>query len=369
MDIQTNVPLAGHTTFKVGGLADFFAIARSREELTELLEYAHRQRLPVFILGGGSNVVVSDNGLRGLTIKMELTGIELVREEDDAVELRVAAGERWDDLVSFAVAHGFWGIENLSHIPGSTGAVAVQNVGAYGQEASQVVGTVEAVPMDNPSSTVLFSRKDCRFSYRSSIFNSTSKNQFVITSITFRLSRTPIPNLRYGDVQKYFLDAGIPTPTIAQIREAIISIRDKKFPFPREAINGSAGSFFKAHTILEQDYARLIQKVAESFGAYASEKLIAIKDRLVVPQGVKVPYGYLIELCGLKGKQFGSVAVCNTHAGVLLNATGNATAVEVLETFRAVRMQVFEKTGVTLQNEPELVGFSAQELEYYFRLE
>lgn len=370
IDIKQNILLSEYTTFAVGGPADFFVEVATTEDLAEALKFAHEHQLPVTVLGGGSNMVVSDAGIRGMVINVNLAGIEIVGENNELVKIKVAAGEQWDSFVQYAVSRGYWGVENLSHIPGKTGAIAVQNVGAYGQEASQVIDSVEAHPL-NVGSTPLqvFRNADCEFAYRSSIFNTPGKNKYVITVITFSLSKLPAPNTSYGDVKKYFSDLGIETPSIEQIRTAIISIRDKKFPYPKEPRGGSSGSFFKAHTISEHEYDRLIQKVSATFGEQATEKLRQIKDRLVVPQGVKVPYGYLIELCGLKGKKFENVSVCETHAGVLLNTEGHAKAADVLGAFGAIRRTVYQKTGIILQNEPELVGFTEAELGTTFALE
>ena len=375
MQIQKQVQLAPYTTFGIGGPAEFFVSVQSIRELEEALYLAQSKDLPIFILGGGSNILVSDVGIRGLVIKIDSRGIEILEESSEVVKIKVAAGEPWDGVVKYVVDNGWWGIENLSHIPGNSGALAVQNVGAYGQEASQVVESVEVLDTrgilvshkDSPCVTI--GNSDCKFTYRSSIFNTTKKGKYVILSVTLKLSKNPKPNIKYGDVAKYFTEKKNDKPSLIDIRKAITEIRDRKFPYPENAVNGNSGSFFKAHTINEADYATLVKKVHDTFSGEAGETLQGMQSYLKVAQGVKVPYGYLIELCGFKGQSMGNVTVCQTHAGVLVNATGKALAKDVLEAFKTVRQTVYQKTGMTLLNEPELVGFVPEELAYYFQVE
>lgn len=363
MDIQENIQLAPYTTFKIGGRAEYFTHVASQQQLQEALSFAREKHLPVFVLGWGSNVLISEAGVKGLVIQVALNGKKVINDTPEYRDIEVAAGEGWSAFVG--EQSELWGIENLIHIPGSVGAVAVQNVGAYGQEASETIVKVTAVNIATGEQEE-FGKQDCNFSYRSSRFNSTDKGKFIITSIVFRLSKTLKPVLTYGDLT--YLGKTGSVPTLAQIHQAVTEVRDKKFPYPHEAKNGNAGSFFKAHTISIPEFEELLEKVEANFGPEAVHKLHSIASRLKVAQGVKVPYGFLIECTGLKGKQFGNVAVCPTHAGVLLNATGTALSKEVLDLFSLVRRTVYQKTGVVLQNEPELVGFSDRELEDAFKL-
>jgi UDP-N-acetylmuramate dehydrogenase len=361
LNIVEDQPLAPHTTFKIGGPAKFFCAAENLEQLTEAVTWAKQQAVALLIIGGGSNMLVHDNGFPGLAIQWNNKGVT-VRETEAEVELTVAAGEIWDDLVKHTVDKDWWGIENLSHIPGKTGALAVQNVGAYGQEASQVVKSVEVLDVD--SLTVrTFTNDQCQFDYRHSIFNTEQKNRYIIISTTLVLSKQARPNLSYGSLKKYLSEKEIGEPTQLQIREAVTAIRDRSFPFPVEAVNGNAGSFFRGPVLHQQQIEYLFQKVGTNFGSAALKRLHELTDKLLVPQGMKTPSAFLIELCGLKGFQLGNAKVHDNHAAIVINATGKATAQEITALFTHVGRIVYRQTGVILHIEPELVGYSAAEKE------
>ncbi len=361
MEIKTEVLLAPYTTFHIGGPAAFFCEATNAIELQEAITIRYEHDLPLLILGGGSNILVADRGFAGMAIQLRNTGIEMLHDNPESVILRIASGEIWDDVVSYAVDNNWWGIENLSHIPGRMGGFAVQNVGAYGQEASDVVVSVELLDTETGVIKTL-ANEQCNFSYRQSIFNGAEKGRYVILHTSIRLSKIPAPVLSYGDLKKYFSDQKINTPSIQQIRTAIITIRNTKFPFPDKPERGNAGSFFRGPIIDEAQQQQLFAKVEESFGEQALVKLKSMKDRLIVPQGMKTPTGFLIELCNLKGWRVGGAEVNPDQAAIVLNATGTATAQDVMELFKHVRLTVFQKTGLELHIEPELIGFSAQEL-------
>lgn len=367
MHIQQNIPLAPYTTFNIGGSAEYFVVVKNTDELQEALEFAKEKSLNVFVLGGGSNILISDAGIKGLVIHIEFRGISIVNETSDELVLDVAAGENWDKIVELAASKKWQGIENLSHIPGSMGGVPVQNVGAYGQEASQVVLEVTTFNIEKRI-VEKFTNAECKFGYRSSIFNRERRGEFVILTTNIVLKKNGQVNLSYGDVKKYFEDRKIENPSLLQIRQAITEIRDTKFPFPEQGKNGSAGSFFNAPSIPVEEFESMVESVTNNFGEQAKDKIENMRDRLVVPQGMKVPFGFLIEICGLKGYAVGGASVCQTHAGVIVNILGTATSADVLCVFQYARSTVFQKTGVTLKNEPELVGFTAEELEKYLVL-
>ncbi len=356
MEIRNNIPLAPLTTFVIGGPATHYCEPRSVEDLQTAFGYAAERRLPVFILGGGSNILVSDEGFHGLVIHPSMEGREIIEETDTHVAIKLAAGEDWDHAVAWAVERGWWGMENLSHIPGTCGAFAVQNVGAYGQEASQVVKNVEVFDIaDGQIKTV--SNKECSFEYRKSIFNTTRRGAYVILSVTLELSKLPAPNISYGDVQKYFTDRGIQNPNQQQIREAITAIRDTKFPYPSGPVNGSAGSFFRGPLITEEHLVRIETVVSEKYGQEAATRLAAMKDRLRVPQGYKTPTAFLLDIANLKGFQVGGAQVNPRQPAIVLNATGTATARDVLELRDYVLRTIKEAFDVDLEIEPEFVGF------------
>jgi len=352
MDIRENILLAPYTTFKIGGSARYFAIAKSKSDIKAAAEYAKNKKLSLLVVGGGSNVLVSDSGFNGLVLINELLGINIIEQDNSYVLLDVSAGENWDQTVSMAVENNWWGIENLSHIPGKVGAFAVQNVGAYGQEASQVVVKVKAM---NLITLVMeeFTNVQCKFSYRKSLFNSTAKGNYCIVSTVIRLNKIAARNLSYKDLNNYFEGR---EPFLQEIRDAVIEIRNKKFPFPTEAINGNAGSFFKNAIVLISELKNVEQKIREGF---SGEVLTQFQNKIMnsgVAGSVKIPAAFLLEICGFKEVRVGGAAINIPQPLVILNATGHATAADVFALARQVVNTVKEKTGILLEIEPELVG-------------
>ncbi len=349
------------TTFKIGGPARAFTEIKTSSELPEALSYAEREGLEVLILGGGSNMLVSDSGFDGCVIQVGIRGIEEIDGSDTTRLLRIGSGEVWDDVVRYAVDHGLWGIENLSRIPGRSGAFTVQNVGAYGPEAKDVVVAVDVYDRKLGKFATL-DRDECHFSYRKSIFNTTEKNRYVILSTLIRLSLLPVRNLDYPDVRRWF--EGNPAPSQQQIREAIKQIRDKKFPFPAESVEGNAGSFFKNSILTEEQYKILEQHFASNFPA-SLQKLQDIRHKFPSDEGIKIPSAFILDVCGLKGFTLGKVSLNPSQPVVVLNTTGDATAAEVLQLVQAVRAQVRSQTSLHLYTEPELIGFTESELRGY----
>jgi len=262
--VSRNLPLKPYTTFKIGGPARFFIPAASIDQVRFGVAFAGKQKLPFFILGGGSNILVSDRGFAGKVLHPVFHGIWPALENARTVTLEVNAGETWDDVVRYAVENGLWGIENLSHIPGQAGAALVQNIGAYGQQASDVVQSAEVVEIATAETRVL-SASDCEFGYRRSIFNTNARGHFIIVRLTLRLAKHGRPQLDYPDVRAYFQERGTSQPSLSEIRQAIISIRDRKFPFPREERGGNAGSFFKNLLLLDAEYQALHEKIQRNF--------------------------------------------------------------------------------------------------------
>jgi UDP-N-acetylmuramate dehydrogenase len=373
MQIQENILLAPYTTFKIGGAARCFCVVENQDDALEAFEFAKKHQLKTFVLGGGSNILVSDEGFEGLVIKVVNKGIEVLPElppltppkiggekegaikmggEEGTILLKVASGEIWDEVVKFAVQNNWWGIENLSHIPGSTGAIAVQNVGAYGQEASRVIESVTVFDKETGAIKNL-KNADCGFAYRQSIFNSVDKGKYIIFSVHFLLQKNGKANLSYRDLKIRFNGKN---PSLDEIRQAVIEIRDKKFPFPVEAKNGNAGSFFKNLILTEEKYCEVKIRVEKAFGKTAVDGL----ENKKIPSGdgkFKLPAAFLIDLCGLKNLQSGGAAINQNQPLVIVNQTGTATAKDVLNLANQVKSEVFAKTGIELKFEPELIGF------------
>lgn len=356
MDIQQNIELAPFTTFNIGGAALYFCQTQTVADIGQAYAFAKEKKLPVLVLGGGSNILISDEGFKGLVIRPEIAGIEVISEDHTGVYVKVGATEIWDNVVKFAVEKQLWGIENLSHIPGRTAGIAVQNVGAYGQEASDVIESVEVYDTKIDKITNL-NNADCNFIYRHSIFNTTEQGRYVILSLTFKLTKTGEPNLSYGDVKKYFADKNQDNPTLQDMRQAIIEIRNKKFPFPDKPTSGNAGSFFRGPILNPDQFNDLLLLIDRQFGENVANRLRSIQDKLIVAQGYKTPAGFLIDICSLKSLVEGGAKINENQAAIILNYTGKATAKDVLTLYEKVKKAVHDKIGVDLEHEPEFIGF------------
>ena len=359
MNILESISLASYTSFFIGGPAKYFCEVQTPTELTEALVFASSNNLKTFLLGGGSNILVSDKGFDGLVIHLTQQGINIVVENDNSVIVEVAAGQQWDSVVEFAVKNNFWGIENLSHIPGSSGAFAVQNVGAYGQEASQTVEVVTAYDTQT-AKVVRLMNAQCNFRYRASIFNREEAGRYVILSMQLKLQKHGQPNLTYGDMEKYFSEKPVNEISLTNLREAIIEIRNRKYPFPVNAQTGSAGSFFRGPVISHEEWPDFESSLAKHFGTRIISDLAVMKNRLEVPQGFKTPTAFLIDICGYKGTRVGGAVINPQQPAVILN-TGTASANDVLELFKIVRQGVVDKSGVILEHEPEFIGFEDEQ--------
>lgn len=332
MRIERQVPLKLLTTFRIGGPADYFCTATNLEELKEAVRFAKKRRLPVRLLGGGSNMLVSDRGVRGLLIKVDLRGRRFTPKAGGAVEVVSAAGEEWDDLVRETVRRKLWGIENLSGIPGSVGAAPIQNIGAYGVEFSHVLTWVEAL---NRRTLHLkrFVNAACQFSYRDSFFKSGAGKPYLITRVCLQLSRKPTARLHYRDLREFFSARGT-GQKLFEIRRAVIAIRKRKFP-SLEAV-GTAGSFFKNPIISPRHFVRLKKKFSELPG-------------FPVEGGVKVPLAWVLDhILNLRGFRRGKAGLSVAHPLVVLNF-GGATATEVAALARDVSKKVKRATDIEIE--------------------
>ncbi len=332
IDIKENVSLDAFTTFKVGGKADFFCVAKSSDDIKEAVLFAKEREIPVRILGGGSNILVSDDGVRGLVIKNEVVGIDY-REEGDLVHATAGAGVWWDDLVNDTTIKGYWGLENLSAIPGTVGATPVQNVGAYGVEVGELIKEVQAYDTKRDA-FVTFSKADCQFGYRDSFFKSEEGRRYFITSVTYVLSREANPKLSYQDLSVRFADLK-EQPSLSGVRDAVIDIRSKKFP--DLSILGTAGSFFKNPVITKEEAEELLRE-------YPSLPIFPFADH-----SMKVSLGFILDkICGLRGFRQGNVGLFDKQALVLVNY-GDATETEIKNFAEDIAAKVFEKTKIKIE--------------------
>jgi len=352
-----NMPLAPYTSMYVGGRARYFAEVDSVEALKSALSFAKEKGLPFFVLGGGSNILVSDKGFDGLVIYIKILGIKLLEENEEYAKYEIGAGENWDKFVEFAVGQKLYGIENMSHVPGNVGASVVQNIGCYGQEVSEIVEYIKA--FDTISfQNVIIQNSDLQFSYRKSRLNdkNSDRGKYVVTHVIFRLLKNGEINMSYGDLQKYFALHKDMTPNLQTVREALISIRNKKYPYPGLPTDGTCGSFWNAEVIDDATYEKIISKLHEKGFTEKAEEMAKKKNVFKVAQGYKVPFGIFIEVLGFKGQPHGGAKVLETHSGVINNFTGTATAQDVFELSEKVINAVYQEFGVKLKMEPELVG-------------
>jgi UDP-N-acetylmuramate dehydrogenase len=356
MRVKKNIKLASHTTFKIGGLAKYFCEVKNSNEAVEAFEFAKKKGLKTFLLGGGSNVLISDKGFDGLVIKVVSKGIQITKKGKNTIFFKVSSGEVWDKAVKLAVKKGWWGIENLSHIPGTCGAIAVQNVGAYGQEASRVINSVIAFEKRTKKIKIIKNR-DCEFFYRKSIFNGKQKGKYLIFDVIIKLKINGKPNLSYRDLRNFFKGK---KPDISEIRNAVIKIRDEKFPFPSKAKNGNAGSCFKNAIVNRNSFKKLSKRVKKNFGNDAV--LLLEAKKFADGKKFKIPAAFLMDICGLRDVQIGGAGINHNQPLVIVNKTGKATSLEILKLISKIMREVYKKTGVALELEPELVGFSKKEL-------
>lgn len=359
LDIQENISLARHTSFGIGGPARFYAEIKDIANIKQAIEFSRQQAVPYLAFGGGSNMLVSDNGFLGLIMHITPKGMKMTKLNAREVELKVSAGEVWDEVVEFAVLNNLWGIENLSAIPGLAGGFPVQNVGAYGQEANQVVKEVYVFDIEN-NQAITLQKNDCAFAYRQSIFNTSHKGKYIILGYTLQLSLEPKPNTSYKDVAEYLAGKAI---NLKSIREAIIAIRERKLPHPKKI--GSAGSFFKNLELTKSQYQEFVDVVREQFG----ESVRSALSTVVRESGkyIKVPTAFVIDkLLGCKNLRVGGAKIYEHQALVITNETGRATARDVLELFRIIRVRAKQELGLVILSEPNFIGFTDAELEYYF---
>lgn len=348
MLIQQNVPLAPLTTLNVGGPAQFFCEVHTSEEACEAVSFARSRKLPLFVLGGGSNLVISDNGWPGLVLKIAITGIRQ-RDEGERVHFEVGAGEDWDSFVAQAVAEGCAGVECLSGIPGSVGGTPVQNVGAYGQEVADTIQSVTVLDLVTLDLRQI-SRADCRFSYRASIFNTTDRGHFVVLKVSYALIRSGPAKLEYADLKRYF-GGESSSPTLLQVREAVRKIRASKGMLisPADPDCRSAGSFFKNPILSADQFEQLAER------AHAQNLQIPSYPALEMQH--KVSAAWLVEHSGFsKGFSAGRAGISHKHALAIVNR-GSATTAEIVALEETIQREVEKSWGIHLEPEPVFVGF------------
>jgi UDP-N-acetylmuramate dehydrogenase len=349
LQVRENVPLAPLTTFKVGGAARFFTEVGTDISLTQALKWANERDLQVFVLGGGSNLVVADSGWPGLVLKIGFKGIERQDDGPDATFV-VGAGEDWDAFVAHTVADDCSGIENLSGIPGTVGGTPVQNVGAYGQEVSETIDSVTVFDT-RTNSVERMSNAQCGFEYRTSIFNTRERGRYIVLGVRFRLRKNGTPNLKYADLQKHF--GANAKPSLAEVREAVRQIRLSKAMLIVEGDEDcrSAGSFFKNPIVPAAKYDQVVE-ISRHRHIDREPPRYAAGDGMV-----KLSAAWLVEQSGFhKGYGNGRAGISRRHTLAIVNR-GGATAADIIALKDEVQRGVKNIFGVELHPEPVFVGF------------
>lgn len=335
MNIQSNFSLKKHNTFGINALAKQFIAIHTIEELATLLQ----NEKDIFILGGGSNMLLTKD-INKLVVHIDLKGIEVIDKNEEYTYIKANAGENWHEFVLYCIKNNYGGIENLSLIPGNVGTTPIQNIGAYGVEIKDVFFSCEAMEIETQK-LIIFDKNSCQFGYRESIFKNELKNQYIITSVTFKLTnKNHKLNTSYGAIETELANQNITTPTIKDVSNAVISIRKSKLPDPKEL--GNSGSFFKNPIISKEKYSKIALLFPD------------MPHYNISDSEVKVPAGWLIEQAGFKGKRFGDAGIHKNQALVLVNY-GNATGSEILAVSKDIQNTILNKFGILIEAEVNII--------------
>jgi UDP-N-acetylmuramate dehydrogenase len=337
MEIKTQFSLKNYNTFGIEAKAKQFVAAHSVSDLKTILQEHPNDKK--FILGGGSNMLLTQD-IDALVIHIDLKGKKILEETTDFVWVESQAGENWHQFVLWTIDQNFGGLENMSLIPGNVGTTPVQNIGAYGTEIKDTMVSCEAIKIDTQELKT-FTNTECHFGYRESIFKQEAKDQYIITSVIFKLTKQQHKiNTSYGDILAELTQKGISNPTIKDVSNAVIAIRQSKLPDPKEL--GNSGSFFKNPILLKKDFEKIHQKFPE------------MKYFNISETEVKVPAGWLIEQAGFKGKRFGDAGIHKNQALVLVNY-GNATGKEILDVSIDIQKTIYDTFGIHIEAEVNVI--------------
>jgi UDP-N-acetylmuramate dehydrogenase len=338
LNILQNISLKPYNTFGVDACAQYFASFSTVDEAQQLLSNKRFSSIQKFILGGGSNILLTKN-FEGIVLKNEIKGIELIKEDKRHFYVKASAGENWNNFVMHCIRHNYAGLENLSLIPGNVGASPMQNIGAYGVELRDVFESLQALNRDD-NRILEFTANDCAFGYRESAFKKKYKDQFIILNVVFRLNKIPVFNTSYNAVEQELEKMNVKELSVKAISQAVINIRSSKLPDPKEI--GNAGSFFKNPAVELRQY-KLLQSVYSNMPHYA-----------VDDDHVKIPAAWLIEQCGWKGYRNEDFGVHSKQPLVLVNY-GNASGAQIFDLSEKILQSVKQKFGVELEREVNIV--------------
>jgi UDP-N-acetylmuramate dehydrogenase len=337
MNILENASLLTFNTFGFDVKADFLIKVASKSDTIAAIDFAHEKKLPIFILGQGSNVVLTHD-IKAVVIHPTFTGLSLVKQDNDFYYVKIAAGMQWHDIVLQTLALHYYGLENLSLIPGLVGAAPIQNIGAYGVELCEVFDSLEAIDLASGQERI-FNKDDCQFAYRDSVFKNQLKDKYFITSVTLKLFKKPAVILHYAGIEQELAAMNVNDISPIAVSEAVCRLRQRKLPDPKQI--GNAGSFFKNPVI--------------SFAHYQQLKEI-YPDIVVYDAGEmkKVAAGWLLEKAGWKGTAMGNVAVHDKQALVLINANGKACGSQLMVLARDIIHHINKQFGIELEIEPRV---------------
>lgn len=337
VEIEDNFSLKDYNTFGIDAKARWFANVETESQLIEILKIKSTESL--FILGGGSNLLLTKD-IDSLVLQINLKGIKIVKEDEKFVWVASKSGENWHEFVIWTLNQNFGGLENLSLIPGNVGTTPIQNIGAYGVEIKDVFESCEAIEIKTLQKKT-FDLTSCEFDYRESVFKNKLKNQFIITSVTFKLTKKNHQlNTKYGAIETELKNKGIENPTIQEISKAVIAIRESKLPNPKEL--GNSGSFFKNPIVSRIDFIQILKKYPEMPFYEVNEN------------EVKIPAGWLIEQAGFKGKRYGNTGIHKNQALVLVNY-GNAKGIEVWQLAQKIQKEILEKFNIKIETEVNVI--------------
>ncbi len=338
MEIKENHPLKNYNTFSVDARARYFVEIMSDDQIIDIIKSDDYKRFPKLILSGGSNILFIRD-FDGIVMKISTRGIELIEDNNDHVLVKANAGVNWDELVKYCVENEWAGLENLSMIPGNVGAAPIQNIGAYGIEQQDCFCELEAIDLVK-GKKIVFTKNACCFGYRDSIFKNDLKGQYIVSSVTYKLSKEPDFNTKYGSIEQEMKNMGVNSVSIHAVSEAVRSIRSAKLPAPEEI--GNAGSFFKNPIIDKSKYYRLINNITE-LAAYPVDKT-----------HYKIAAGWLIDSLGWKGKRRGDAGIWHSQALVLVNY-GNATGQQIYELATDIKNSVLDAYDIELEMEVNII--------------
>lgn len=337
MKILEHYNLKKHNTFGIDVYAKRFVAVHLISELEQILKENSDEN--IFILGGGSNILLTKN-IDALVIHLDLKGTKIAKQDDDFVWVECQAGENWHEFILYTIDQNYGGLENMSLIPGNVGTTPIQNIGAYGTEIKDTFVSCNAINIENQEVRT-FDNADCQFGYRESVFKNALKNQYIIISVIFKLTRRNHKiNIAYGDIQSELVSKNIGLPTIKDVSNAVIAIRQSKLPDPK--ILGNSGSFFKNPILLKSEFESIHQKFPEM-------KYFEISE-----SAIKVPAGWLIEQAGFKGKRFGDAGIHKNQALVLVNY-GSASGQEILDVAKNIQQTIFDIYGINIETEVNII--------------